>query len=108
MNRLDSLRNGPLGTILFYSYLLAVVIGGIVIGQVVLRNQAAIQAAHRALCAIKASDERRLESALQRLIDHPEGTPDFPRGVVIRSIKVSRSDLAGLGDVNCPTVKETP
>ena len=107
-SRLDRLRLGRAGLVLFYGYLAAVIIGGIVVGQVILDNRDAIQAAHRALCAIKASDDRRLESALQRLIDHPEGTQDFPRGVVIRSIKVARSDLMGLSDVNCPPVKETP
>lgn len=106
--RLDALRMGRLGLFLFYGYLIAVIVGGITLGGIILENEDAIHAAHRALCEIKASDERRLNTAVQFLIDHPEGTPEFPRGVIIRSINVARFDVAGLADVSCPTPKETP
>ena len=93
-------------TVLFYGYLVAVIVVGIVLGHVILSNRAAIRSANRALCSLKADYTARGDHFSYLLRTHPHGTVDYTRAYLIERSHSYQRNIASLSDITCP--KEAP
>lgn len=100
--RLNDFRTSHLGIVIFYGYLVAILIAGVLIGKVVLDNRQIAAQAHRALCAQKQGYEHTYQGSKTYLRDHPNGTRDFSKDVIVAAILQSKTQLAAFGDVTCP------
>ena len=100
-HRLNDFRTSHLGVILFYGYLIAVVIGGVVIARVIRNNHATATQVQRALCAQKNGYEQTYTRSKQYLHEHPNGTRDFSKDVIVAAILQAKVQLHAFRDVTC-------
>ncbi len=100
--RLNDFRTSHLGVILFYGYLIAVLVAGVFIAKVIRDNHKTAVQVERALCAQKDGYERTYRNSKKYLRDHPNGTRDFSKDVIVAAILQSKTQLAAFKDVTCP------
>ncbi len=60
---------------------------------------------NRSLCLRKNEERQSITSARIYLAQHPHGTRDFPRALIVKAIHDDRAVLATLSDVPCPPVR---
>ncbi len=99
--RLNSFRTSHVGVIIFYGYLLAVLVGGIFIAKVIRDNHQTAVQTQRALCAQKQGYEQTYQSSKKYLREHPHGTRDFSKDVIVAAILQSKVQLHAFRDVSC-------
>ncbi len=101
-HRLNDFRTSHLGVFLFYGYLIAVLVAGIFIAKVIRDNHRIAAQTQRALCAQKQGYEQTYRNSKKYLREHPEGTRDFSKDVIVAAILQSKTQLAAFKDVTCP------
>jgi hypothetical protein len=65
------------------------------------QNAKAINTSHLALCTQQKQARIGLKEGKAFLLQHPDGTPDFSRSLILRSIKQSQEQLYALKEVKC-------
>ncbi len=114
-DRLDHFRTSRLGIAVFYGYLVGILVA-VLIAALAVRsnhaiavkaNHAAMQAkqaaadANRSLCAQKAGYQTTYTNAKKYLRQHPNGTKDFSKDVIVAAILNAKTQLAAFKDVTC-------
>ncbi len=100
-SRLNSFRTSQLGVVVFYGYLIAILIAGIFIGKVIKDNHKTAIQVERALCAQKHGYEVTYRGGKKFLHEHPNGSVDFSKDVIIAAILQAKVQLAAFKDVTC-------
>ena len=90
-----------LGHILFYGYLVAILVGGFVVGHVVLQMRSVLQETHRAQCVAKADAQKQVRQTKQFIREHPNGTADFSKQFLLSSLHQAELRAKTLSDVSC-------
>ncbi len=99
--RLNEFRTSDLGILLFYGYLIAVLVAGVFIAKVIRDNHRISTQTQRALCAQKGGYEQTYRSGKKFLLEHPNGTADFSKDVIVAAILQAKTQLAAFKDVTC-------
>ena len=112
---LERFRTSKWGVILYYGYLAGILVAGVVATVSIRSNHAlAVKAnvaaaqANRSLCFQKRAAKGQLVSAREFLRDHPDGTGDFSRALIVNAIRTAEMDVAALTDVHCQPKGEAP
>ncbi len=100
-HRLNDFRTSHLGILLFYGYLLAILIAGVFIAKVIRDNHKTAIQVERALCAQKGGYEQTYTSSKKYLREHPNGTADFSKDVIVAAILQAKVQLHAFKDVTC-------
>lgn len=112
---LEHFRTSRWGVILYYSYLVGILIAALVGVAAITGNhslalkanvaakqaQMAAEVADRSLCFQKQANLRQLRGARQFLRDHPDGTVDFSKALILNAIHNDELDVAAFRDVDC-------
>ncbi len=101
-DRLNEFRTSHLGVIIFYGYLLSILVAGVLIAKVIRDNHRIAVQTQRALCAQKQGYEQTYQNSKKYLREHPHGTRDFSKDVIVAAILQSKTQLAAFQDVACP------
>ncbi len=101
-DRLNEFRTSHIGIVIFYGYLIAVLVAGVFIAKVIMDNHRIAAQAERALCAQKNGYEQTYRGSKKYLRDHPNGTADFSKDVIVAAILQSKTQLSAFRDVTCP------
>ncbi len=100
--RLNEFRTSHIGIVIFYGYLIAVLVAGVFIAKVIRDNHRIATQAERALCAQKQGYEQTYRGSKKYLRDHPNGTADFSKDVIVAAILQAKVQLTAFKDVTCP------
>lgn len=115
---LERFRVSKWGVVLYYGYVVGILVAAF-IAVFAIRgnhdlaakaNSAAMQAksasavALRSLCFQKRGAIAQLDAARQFLREHPNGTADFSRALILNAIHNDEVDVAALRDVHCRAV----
>jgi len=107
-DRLNQFRTSHWGVVLFYGYLVGILIAAFIAGFAIRNNhQLALKAEHaaslatRSLCFQKRAAMSQLKGARKFLRDHPDGTGDFSRALIVNAIHNDELDVFALRDVRC-------
>ncbi len=98
---LNRFRTSHLGVAIFYGYLIAILVAGVFIGKVVRDNHKIAAQTQRALCAQKHGYELTYRNSQKYLREHPNGTADFSKDVIVAAILQAKVQLHAFKDVTC-------
>lgn len=91
---------------IFFAYLTAVLVSGLLAGKAILDNRRIANEAHRGLCTLKHERERRVLQT-EAILAHPD-TEENSRiirslglSILVRSLETARGDVQALEDVSC-------
>jgi len=105
---LDRFRTSRWGVALYYAYLVGILVAAIVAVTAITRNHAlavkandAANLANRSLCFEKRAAMGQLEGTRKFLREHPDGTADFSRALILNAIRTDEVDVAALRDIHC-------
>ncbi len=114
-DRLNEFRTSHVGIVIFYGYLVAILVAGVLIGKVVIdnhhlanqarrlsvQNNSVARQNHRVLCAQKNGYELTYRNATTYLRKHPHGTVAFSRDVIVAAKLQAKVQLGAFKDVKC-------
>jgi len=105
-NRLDKWnewRTSRAGTVVFYSYFVALIVAGVAIGLGGVYIIRVVNQNHRVLCNQKASYQRQLDQTKKFQKTHPNGAPElgFTAADVQVQIDFFKSQVNSFSDINC-------
>jgi hypothetical protein len=105
---LNHFRTSRWGVLLFYGYLIGILVAALIAAFAITDNhRLAVSArnaatlATRSLCLQKNAARVQLDGAKKYLHDHPDGTPDFSRALILNAIHTDKINVAALHDVQC-------
>lgn len=104
MSRLNNLRHGWFGQVLFWGYLVAVLVVAAAAGKALHDVGQVAHTAARAICQVRHSAENRVDASKQFLVDHPNGIPQagLTKLLIQRGIYRDQQTVKALSDVKCP------
>jgi hypothetical protein len=107
-DRLNRFRTSHWGVVLFYGYLVGILVAAFVAAfairdnhRLALKANSAATLATRSLCYQKHAALAQLRGTRRFLRDHPDGTADFSRVLIMNAIHNDEIDVAALRDVHC-------
>ncbi len=99
--RLNEFRTSHIGIALFYGYLLAILLVGFLVSRALINLHNVAAQNHRALCSEKHGYETTYNGGKKFLRDHPNGTSDFSKDVIVAAILQAKVQLHAFRDVTC-------
>jgi hypothetical protein len=106
IGRLNEFRTSTVGVALFYGYLVAILLSGLLVGKTVLDNRRISKESHSVLCSLKQERERRV-SQTQAILAHPN-EPENARVIralgkplLVRSLESAKSDAEAFKKASC-------
>jgi hypothetical protein len=104
MSRMNDIRQSTFGQLLFFGYLVAILVTGLIAAKALVDVTGAVNRANRALCSQKASAQSRIDSSRDFLRDHPNGVPQvgLTKILILRGIHRDTQIVRGFSDIHCP------